>query len=77
MLVIQHNCGQEYESTIVSLETDISIVVGIICLQEPIIGNTNIIYSAFHFYWPARSKTQARVLTVVKKKACQWDYSKK
>lgn len=67
MLVIQHNCGRGYENTIASLETAISIGAGIVCLQEPFLGNRNICHSAFNFYWPGGSRTNARVLTAVTK----------
>ena len=67
MLVVQHNCGRGYESTIASLETAISVEAGIVCLQEPFLGNRNITHSAFNFYWPGGSRTDARVLTAVKK----------
>ena len=67
MLVIQHNCGRGYESTIASLEAALSIGAGIVCLQEPFIGNRSITHSAFNFYWPGGLRTEARVLTAVKK----------
>lgn len=38
MLVIQHNCGRGYESTIAALETTLSIGAGMVCLQEPLLG---------------------------------------
>ena len=68
MLIIQYNYGRGYKSTVASLETAINIRAGIICLQEPFIRNKNITYSAFNFYLPGGSKTEARVLTAVKKK---------
>ena len=67
MLVIQHNYGRGYESTVASLEMAINIGAGIVCLQEPFIGNRNITHSVFNFYWPGGSRTEARVLTAVKK----------
>lgn len=30
MLVVQHNCGQGYESTVMALETAISVGAGIV-----------------------------------------------
>lgn len=71
MLVVQHNCGRGYESTIAALETAISTEAGIVCLQEPFIGNRNITHSAYNFYWPGGLRTEARVLTAVKKRACK------
>ncbi len=67
MLVIQHNCGRGYESTIATLEMSLSIGAGIVCLQEPFIGNRSITHSAFNFYWPGGLRNEARVLTAVKK----------
>ncbi len=52
MLVVQHNCGQEYESTIMALETALSVEAGIAMVQEPFIGNREICHSGFNFYWP-------------------------
>lgn len=67
MLVVQHNCSREYKSTIASLETAINIGAGIVCLQEPFLGNKNIAHSAFNFYLPGKLRTEARVLTAVEK----------
>ena len=67
MLVIQHNCGRGYESTIAALETALSIAAGIVCLQEPFIGNKSTTHSAFNFYWPGGLTAEAQVLTAVKK----------
>lgn len=67
MLVIQHNCGRKYESTISSLETALSLGAGIVCLQEPFIGKRSISHGAFNFYCPGGEKTEARVLTAIKK----------
>lgn len=67
MLVVQHNCGRGYESTIAALETSLSIGARIACLQEPFIGNRSISHSAFNFYWPGGLRNEARVLTAVKK----------
>ena len=67
MLVIQHNCGRGYKSTIASLETALSIGAGIVCLQKPFIGRKSFAHSTFNFHWPGRLKTEARVLIAVKK----------
>lgn len=67
MLVVQHNCGQGYESTIAALERTISTEAGIVCLKETFIRNRNITHSAFNFYQPCGLRTEARVLTAVKK----------
>lgn len=71
MLVVQYNCGQGYESIITLLETTISIGVGIFCLQELFLGNRNIPHSVFNFYWLGGFRTEAQVLTAVKKRACE------
>ena len=39
MLVVQYNCGQGYESTVMALETALSIRAGIVMVQEPFISN--------------------------------------
>lgn len=67
MLVIQHNCGREYKSTIASLEIAINIKAHIVCLQKLFIKNRNITHSAFNLYWLGKLKTEARILTAVKK----------
>ena len=67
MLIIQHNYDRGYKSTVGLLETAISIGAGIVCLQEPFIGNRNITHSVFNFYWPGESRIEVRVLTAVKK----------
>ena len=32
MLLVQHNCGQGYESTLIALETGLSVKAGIILI---------------------------------------------
>ncbi len=51
MLLIQHNCGQGYESTVMALKTELSIEAGIVMIQEPFISNREISHSGFNFYW--------------------------
>ena len=67
MLVVQHNCGRGYESTVMALETALDIGAGIALLQEPFIGNRELAHSAFNFYWPQADKAAIRVVTVVRK----------
>lgn len=67
MLVIQHNCGQGYESTVMALETALSVEAGIIMVQEPFIGHREISHSGFNFYWPQGEKKNIRVMTAVRK----------
>lgn len=52
MLVVQHNCAQSYESTVMVLETALSTRPGIVMVQEPFIGDQKICHSGFNFYWP-------------------------
>lgn len=50
MLVVQHNCGQGYESTVLALETALSIEADIVMLLEPFIGIWEINHMAFNLY---------------------------
>ena len=68
MLIIQHNCGRGYESTVMALETELNIGAGLVCLQELFLGNKDIAHSAFNFYWPEGVRADVRVPTAVKKK---------
>lgn len=43
MLIVQHNCGRGYESTVMALETALSIGAGLVMLQEPFIGNRELV----------------------------------
>ena len=54
--MIQHNCGQEYESIVIVLETALSIGAGIVMVQELFIGNREIFHNRFNFYLPQRKK---------------------
>lgn len=67
MLVVQHNCGQGYESTIMTLETALSIGAGIVMLQETFIGIREISHSAFNLYWPQAKRKEIRLMTAVQK----------
>ncbi len=67
MLVVQHNCGQGYESTIMALETALSLKAGIVMIQEPFIGSREIYHSGFNLYWPKGERKNIRVMTAVKK----------
>ncbi len=44
MLVIQQNCGKEYEGTISALEAGLGLDAAIVCIQEPFLGNQDIIH---------------------------------
>ncbi len=67
MLLVQHNCGQGYESTIMALETGLSVEAGIVMIQEPFIGNREISHSGFNFYWPQGERKNIRVMTAVRR----------
>ena len=67
MLVIQHNCGRGYESTVMALETALGIGAGMIMLQEPFIGNRELCQSAFNLYWPQGERSEIRVMTAIRK----------
>ena len=49
MLIIQYKCGHGYKSTVMALETALSIGAGIVMLQEPFIGKRELCHSAFNF----------------------------
>ena len=67
MLIVQHNCGQSYENTLMALETALSVGAGIVMIQEPFIGNRKICHSGFNLYWPQKERKKIRVMTVVRK----------
>lgn len=67
MLVVQHNCGQGYESTVLALETALSIGAGIVMLQQPFIGTWEINHMAFNLYWSQAGRKEIRFMTVVRK----------
>ncbi len=67
MLIIQHNCGRGYESTVMALETALNIGAGIVMLQEPFLGNRELSHSTFKLYWPQGDRTAIRVMTVVRR----------
>ena len=67
MLMVQYNCGQGYESIVIALKTALSTRAGIVMVQEPFIGNREISYSGFNFYWPQGERKNIRVITTVKK----------
>ena len=67
MLIIQHNCGRGYESTVMALETALTIKAGMVMLQEPFIGNRELSHSAFNFYWPQGERSEIRVVTAIRK----------
>ena len=69
MLVIEQNYGKRYEYTVSALEASIGLDAGIVCIQEPFLGNRDISHSGFNLYWPAGTDNQKdmRVLVAVKK----------
>ncbi len=67
MLVEQHNCGQVYESTVMVMETALSVGAVIVMIQKSFTGNREICHSRFNFYWPERESKGIRVMTAIKK----------
>lgn len=67
MLVVQHNCRQGYESTVMALETAICVEAGIVMIQESFVGNREISHSGFSFYWPQGRRKKIRVMIAIKK----------
>ncbi len=67
ILIIQHNNGRGYESTVMALETALNIGAGIVMLQEPFLGNWELSHSAFNLYWPQEDRTAIRVMTAVRR----------
>ena len=50
MLVIQQNCGKEYESTISVREAGLSLNAGVVCIQEPFLGKKDLLHAEFNLY---------------------------
>ena len=67
ILLVQHKCRQGYESTLIELETALSVKAGIVMVQEPFIGSRELCHSGFNFYWPERERRDIRVMTAVRK----------
>lgn len=67
MLSVQYNNGQGYKSIVMGIETAWSVGAGIVMIQEPFIGNQEISYSGFHFYWSQEEKKNIRIMTIVGK----------
>lgn len=67
MVVVQHTCGQRYESTVMVLETALSTGAGIVMVQEPFIGIREICHSGFNFYWPTGERKELRVMKAIRK----------
>ena len=67
MLIVQHNGGCGHKSTMIAMENALDIRARIILLQEPFIGNQELVYSAFKFYWLQRDRTTIRFMTAMRK----------
>ncbi len=65
--MVQYNCGQGYENTVLAMETELSIGAGIVMIQELFIGTWEINEMAFNSYWLQAEKKEIRVMTVVQK----------
>ena len=53
MLVIQQNCGKEYECTIAVLEAGLGLNTSVIYIQGPFLGNRELSHIGFNLYWPS------------------------
>ena len=69
MLVVQQNCGKGYESTISALEAGLGLNAGVVCIQEPFLGNKDLSHAGFNLYWPSgvHDRKDNRVLVTVRK----------
>ena len=69
MLVLQQNCGKEYECTLSALKTALSLSASMVHIQEPFIRNQTISHNEFNLYWLANRGNQRdiRVLIAVQK----------
>ena len=69
MIVVQHNCGKGYESTISALEAGLGLNAAVVCIQELFLGNRSISHFGFNLYWPSGTdnRKDIRVLTTVRK----------
>ena len=69
MLVVQQNCGKEYECTISALEAGLGLEASIVCIQEPFLGNRSLAHAGYNLYWPSGTdnRKDMRVLIAVRK----------
>lgn len=67
MLLVQHNCGQRYESLMMALEMALSVETSIVIIQKLFIGNQEISHSKFNFFWPQSERKNIRVMMAVRK----------
>jgi hypothetical protein len=67
MYIVQLNCQKGYEHTMAALKTALRFEAGVVCIQEPFIGDKPLIHSAFNLYWPSGCRKNLRVLTVVRR----------
>lgn len=69
MLIVQRNCGKEYECTISTLEAGLCLDAAVLCIQEPYLGDRNISHLDL-IYTGLQTRTtekDLKVLTVVRK----------
>lgn len=69
ILVIQQNYRKGYECTISALEAGLGLNAGIVCIQEPFLGEKNLAHTGFNLYWPAGANDckENRVFIAVRK----------
>ena len=68
MLIIQHNCRKASAITIAALETGLKRKAGIVCLQEPHVGQTPISHPGYILYWPETGKqSEKRVCIAIRR----------
>lgn len=67
ILIIHHNYGRGYKSTVMVLKTALTIKAGMVILQKLFIGNQELFHSAFNFYWPQRKKSEIKAVTAIRK----------
>lgn len=65
-IIIQHSFERNDKSIVIALETALSIKAGIVILQKPFIGNQEISYSTFNYYWSQEKKSEIRLVTVIR-----------
>jgi ribonuclease HI len=63
MRILQHNCRKTYAITIAALEAGLQLGVGLVCLQEPYIGN-EFRHGGYQIYWPEAGAQENRRVAV-------------
>lgn len=58
MLIIQHNCRESYEGSVIPLEMSLSIEAGMLMVQEPFISCWKIYHNGLNFECPSRERKE-------------------